>query len=68
MTTKLQFCLKGEIWESKWEVWGSNSLHRRTLGGTKRNLGESYICYRIDMSKLALDLSQNYYQTTFCSF
>jgi hypothetical protein len=24
-------CLKGELWESKWEVWKSSWLHKRTL-------------------------------------
>jgi hypothetical protein len=35
-----------------WEVWG---------------MGEPSRCYGSDMQVLALDLSENYYQTPFCS-
>ena len=35
--------------------------------GTQRDLGELCLCYGSDMSNLALDLSGNYYKTSFCS-
>jgi hypothetical protein len=37
------------------------------LGGTKRDLGELCFCHGFFLSDLVLDLSENYYQTPFCS-
>jgi hypothetical protein len=45
---------------------GSNWLHRRTLE-KPRETWANFVFASV-MSKLALDLSQNYYQTAFCSF
>ena len=62
------FCLKREVWESKWEVWRSSWLYRRTLREPRETWVNLAFVMEPVMSELALDLSQNYYQTIFCSF
>jgi hypothetical protein len=46
-----------------WKYGGAYGNFDRTLGG----VGEPSRCYGSDMQVLALDLSENYYQTPFCS-
>jgi hypothetical protein len=56
------FCLKGEVWESKWEVWRSSWLHRRTLENQER-LGQTmhlpWVCHVRAFFRLVAKLLPN---------
>jgi hypothetical protein len=47
---------------------GGLGEHLENFEGTNRDSGKQCILHGSVMSKLALDLLQNYYQTAFCSF